>query len=248
MKKLLVYAFVIGIPLAAVHYARKYGEDSQFAAKFFVYSQEVENPVQLYLRDIPSRYEKFFKAERIQPFTGDLALYRVNSSMSGDAPDVHYIVEDKEKHSLNFLKSRFLLREKPENVDAAESDSYLIDYRQFSRCVPKRCDTEELVTRFATMIADDLDSRKFRRIRSLADIDSIRFQNQKEFFRCSQSQIADLDFINELGQNEFLFWYFDKGIVKLTANKVDGKVQSITSRRLGFAAMATGMSLTVSHE
>jgi hypothetical protein len=240
MKRLLTFIFAVGIPLTAFHYYKKYNEDSQYAVKFYVYSHEVANPIDLYTRNIPPEYRRFFKAERVKPFTGALALYRVNNDITGN-PDIHYLLHDKRRNEIRFLKSRFLIREKPESADEDAMDSYLIDYAQFSRYIPDSLDTEEIITEFASMLCEDGSPGKFRRVRSTADIDSIKNLNQKEFYRCSQPVLTDIGFINEVSDGEFLFWYFDKGIVKFTAHKKNGEITSISSRRLGFGSAITGM-------
>jgi len=236
-----MFVFVLTIALTSFYFLKRYREGSQYAVTFYVYSQEVENPVDLYLRNIPEQYSRLFTAERVKPFQADVAVYKVHSNLSGEKPDIHYLVHDRMRNDTRFLKSRFLLAEKPVSVDETEVDSYMIDYDQFSRYVTHWSTTEEIVTEYAGMLRDDSDPSTFRRIRSMTDIDTIRRYHQKAFYRCSQPVIPGRKIVDELADNEFMFWYFDKGFVKFTANTANGKIISIASKRLGFGTSMTGM-------
>jgi hypothetical protein len=236
MKRLTILLFVLAIALAFFHYFKKYSEDSEFAVKFHVYSQEVENPLHIYVRTIPGQYDRLMAAERVQPFGKELALYKVKSNTFDEEADVHYLLYDRYLHETTFLKSRFLLKMKPESVNEDESDSYLIDFQHFTQYRSELKSPEEFVTQYATMLASEINDRTFRRIRTLHDLDTIRQFNLKAFFSCSQSVISDYRFIEKLKEDEFLFWYYDKGIIKFTVTGQNGKINSISTKRLGLGA------------
>jgi DNA topoisomerase VI subunit A len=45
--------------------------------------------------------------------------------------------------------------------------------------------------------------------------------------------IKDLSFLTHLTRDEFVYWFYDKGLIKIHLTFKDGHVEKVTTERLG---------------
>lgn len=238
MKRILIGLLIIILGLTCINMYKRFTEDSDFKVKFHVYSQRTGKPLEILFRNIPTLYDTMIDVEIVEPYSKELNLYRINNDIYGGTPDIHYIVYDKDNGQITDLKSDLLAWKINgiENAHFDTLDSYFIDIVAFRQIFEPRLTTrEEIADKYAELLTNTTDSTYFKRIKRSNDIDQIL--NSK---RETQSPpidegktITDFEFANKLGDNEFLYWYYDKGLIQIQLDFRDGHLANVKTLRLG---------------
>jgi|GEM_PF-2875097 hypothetical protein len=239
MKRIFIVAFVtIILSLVVIHFGRRWSEDSEFATKFRVYIDQSNNPIDRLFRRIPTSYDKMIKITLVDPSSKEINLYRVDNDIFGGTPDIHYLVYDKDHSSVSYLKSSFLFRRLDEGVDIDLDtiDAYSIELNTFNKVFAPHLKTPESVAdKYAELLANSTDSLSFRRITHESEITEIRNMlpaNQEPMIDSTRT-LTEFGFISELSEDEFIFWYYDKGLLKLTVQVTDGTLIKARTKRIG---------------
>jgi len=238
MKRILIGLVVIVLGLASVNLVKRTMESSDYAVKFHIYRYTTKNPLDILLRRIPENFDTLIKVDIIEPYRKELSLYKVDNDIFGGTPDFHYVVYDKDNHEINDLKSRFLYLkiDDPDKVDLDTIDSYSIDLLTFRQIFePYFTSNEDIADRYARILANYTDSVRFKRIKEKSDIDFITQSNRKTVPpNVNEDElIRDLNFLTELTQDEFVYWFYDKGLIKIHLTFKDGHIERVTTERLG---------------
>jgi hypothetical protein len=238
MKRILIGLLVIVVGLASVNLIKRTTESSDYAVKFHIYRYTTENLFDILLRRIPENLDTLMKVDIIEPYGKDVSLYKVDNDIFGGAPDFHYVVYDKDNHEINDLKSRFLYLkiDDPDKVDLDTIDSYSVDLLIFRQIFePYFTSNEDIADRYARILAYDTDSVKFKRIKERSDVDFITLSNRKTGPpNVNEDElIKDLSFLTHLTRDEFVYWFYDKGLIKIHLTFKDGHVEKVTTERLG---------------
>lgn len=238
MKRILIGLVVIVLGLAGVNLAKRTMESSDYAVKFHIYQYTTENPLDILLRRIPENLDTLMKVDIIEPYRKELSLYKVDNDIFGGTPDFHYVVYDKDNHEINDLKSRFLYLkiDDPDKVDLDTVDSYSVDLLTFRQIFePYFTSNGDIADRYARLLADNTDSIRFKRIKEKSDIDFITLSNRMTGppMVNEDELIKDFDFLTQLTQDEFVYWFYDKGLIKIHLTFKDGHIDKVKTERLG---------------
>jgi hypothetical protein len=238
MRRILIGLLIIIGGLTGVNLYKRITEDSDLKVKFHVYSQQNAKPFEILFRKIPTLYDTMIDIEIIEPYSKELNLYKVNNDIYGGTPDIHYIVYNKDNGEINELKSDYLFQRinDTENIDFDTIDSYAIDISTFNQIFSPHLKTsEEIADKYAELLTNTLDSTDFKRIKQNSDIGLILSSHRKTKFPMidEEKTITDFGFINHTGDNEFLYWFYDMGIIKIQLFFKDGRVTNVKTLRLG---------------
>lgn len=189
-------------------------------------------------------YDTMINIEIIEPYSKELNLYKVDNDIYGGTPDLHYVIYNKDNGEITDLKSELLFKKikDPENVDLDTIDSYSIDILAFRQIFEPRLKTsEEIADNYARLLANTLDSINFKRIKQSNDIEPILSSHRKTQFPMidEKKTIKDFEFVNNLADNEFLYWFYDKGLIKIQVDLNDGHLANIKTLRLGNLGVET---------
>jgi hypothetical protein len=238
MRRILIGPLIVILGLASVNLYKRFTEESDFKVKFHVYGQRTGNPLDILFRKIPSLYDTLIDVEIIEPYSKELNLYKVSNDIYGGTPDLHYVVYDKDNGKISDLKSEFLFRKikDPENIDFDTIDSYSIHILTFKQIFEPHLKTREAIAdKYAELLTNTLDSTNFKRIKRTSDIESILISYKKTQSPMidEEKTIADFGFVNYLGDNEFLYWFYDKGLIKIQLYFKDGHLTNVKTLRQG---------------
>lgn len=239
MKRILIVALVtITLSLVLIHFGRRWSEDSELATKFRVYIDQSNDPIDRLFRRIPTRYDTMIGITLIDPSSKEINLYRVDNDIFGGTPDIHYLVYDKDHSSVSYLKSNFLFRRLDDavNVCLDTIDAYSIDLHTFNKVFAPHLKTPESVAnKYAELLANSTDSLSFRRIIHESEITEIqnRLPASQEPMIDPTRTLTEFGFISELSEDEFIFWYYDKGLLKLKVDVTGGRLNELRTIRLG---------------
>lgn len=238
MRRILIGLLIVILGLTSVNLYKRFTEDSDFKVKFHVYSQRTGKPLDILFRKIPSLYDTMIDVEIIEPYSKELNLYKVSNDIYGGTPDLHYVVYDKDNGEIGDLKSDFLFRKikDPENIDFDTIDSYSIDISIFRQIFEPRLKTsEEIANKYAELLTNTLDTTYFKRIKQSSDIEPILSSHRKTQSPIidERKTITDFGFVNHLGNNEFLYWFYDKGLIKIQLDFRDGRLTDVKTLRQG---------------
>jgi hypothetical protein len=238
MERILIGLLIAILGLTSVNLYKRFTEDSDFKVKFHVYSQQTGKPLEILFRQIPVMYDTLIDIEIIEPYSKELNLYKVDNDIYGGTPDLHYVIYNKDNGEITDLKSELLFKKikDPENVDLDTIDSYSIDIQAFRQIFEPHLKTsEEIADKYARLLTTTLDSIDFKRIRKSNDIESILSTHGKTQSPLidDKKTITDFEFINNLADNEFLYWFYDKGLIKIQVNFNDGHLKNVRTLRLG---------------
>lgn len=244
MKRIVIGLVLAVLGLLSVNLAKRSTESSDYAVKFHIYHYTTKNPLDILLRTIPDNFDTLIKVDIIEPHRKELSLYKVDNDIFGGTPDVHYVVYNKDNHEIKDLKSRFLLLklDEPDKVDLEAIDSYTIDLLTFRQIFePYFTSNEDIADRYARILADDTDSVRFKRIKEKSDIDFITQSNRRASAPDVNDEeiIRDLNFLTELTQDEFVYWFYDKGLIKIHLTFKAGQIEKVTTKRLGNLGIET---------
>ncbi len=238
MKRILIGLLSIILGLTSVNLYKRFTEDSDYKVKFHIYSQRTGKPLEILFRDIPTLYDTMIDVEIIEPYSKELNLYRVNNDIYGGTPDIHYIVYDKDNRQITDLKSDLLAWKIKdlENAHFDTLDSYFIDIVTFKQIFESRLTTkEEIADKYAELLANTLDSSYFKRVKQSRDIEPILNSHRETQSPMidEEKKITDFEFANNLGDNQFLYWFYDKGLIKIQLDFKDGHLRNVKTWRLG---------------
>ena len=238
MRRILIGLLIVILGLTGVNLYKRFTEDSEFKVKFHIYSQLTEKPLEILFRHIPVMYDTMIDIEIIEPYSKELNLYKIDNDIYGGTPDLHYVIYNKDNGELTSLKSELLFKEikDPENVDLDTIDSYSIDIQTFRQIFEPHLKTsEEIADKYARLLTNTLDSIDFKRIKKSNDIESILSIHGKTQYPMidDEKTITDFEFVNNLADNEFLYWFYDKGLIKFQVNFNDGRLTNVRTLRLG---------------
>lgn len=238
MKRILIGLLIVILGLTSVNVYKRFTEDSDFKVKFYVYSQRIGKPLEILFRQIPVMYDTLIDIEIIEPYSKELNLYRVDFDIFGGTPDLQYVIYNKDNGEITDLKSELLFKKikSPENVDLDTIDSYSIDIQAFRLIFEPHLKTsEEIAHKYAGLLTNTLDPINFKRIKQSNDIELIlSFHRKTQFPMIDEKKtIKDFEFLNNLADNEFLYWFFDKGLIKIQVDLSDGHLTNIKTLRLG---------------
>jgi hypothetical protein len=95
--------------------------------------------------------------------------------------------------------------------------------------------SEEIADKYAGLLTNTLDTIDFKRIKQSNDIELILSSHRKTQSPMidEEKTITDFGFVNNLGDNEFLYWFYDKGLVKIQVDLKDEHLTNIKTLRLG---------------
>jgi len=238
MKRLLIGLLIVALGLGSINLYKRLTEDSNFKVKFHVYSQETGKLLEILFRTIPSHYDTMIDVNIIEPYSKELNLYKVDNDIFGGTPDLHYVVYNKDNGKISDLKSNYLFRRirDPENIDFDTIDSHSVDIVTFRQVFESHLKTgEEFSDKYAELLSNMLDSTYFKRIRSSSDIEAIldtHTKTQSPMIDGSKT-ITDFEFIGHLNDNEFLYWFYDKGLIRIQLNFKDGHLAQVKTLRMG---------------
>ncbi|NBP68246.1 MAG: hypothetical protein EBR30_15175 [Cytophagia bacterium] len=238
MKRILIGLLIVILGLTCINLYKRFTEDSDFKVKFHIYSQRTREPLEILFRNIPTLYDTMIDVEIVEPYSKELNLYRVNNDIYGGTPDIHYIVYDKDNRQIIDLKSD-LLAWKIKDIENAHFDtldSYFIDIVTFRQIFESRLTTrEEIADKYAELLTNTIDTTYFKRIKQRNDIEIILSSHRKTQFLMidEEKTIKDFDFVDNLGDNEFLYWFYDKGLIKIQVDFNDGHLTNVKTLRLG---------------
>ena len=238
MRRILIGLLIIIVGPTGVNLYKRFTEDSDLKVKFHIYSQQNAKPFEILFRKIPALYDTMIDIEIIEPYSKELNLYRVNNDIYGGTPDIHYVVYNKDNGEINDLKSNYLFRrvKDPDNIDFDTIDSYSIDISTFKQIFEPHLKTsEEIADKYAELLANTLDPTDFKKIKQSGDIESILSSHKKTHFPMidEDKTITEFGFINHIGENEFLYWFYDKGLIKIQLFFKDGRLTNVNTLRLG---------------
>jgi hypothetical protein len=224
--------------LTSVNLYKRFTEDSDFKVKFHVYSQQTGKPLEILFRQIPATYDTMIDIEIIEPYSKELNLYKVDNNIYGGTPDIHYVIYNKDNGEITYLKSELLFKKikDPENIDLDTIDSYSIDILAFRQIFEPHLKTsQEIADKYAGLLTNTLDTIDFKRIKQSNDIELILSSHKKTQSPMidEEKKITDFEFVNNLGDNEFLYWFYDKGLIKIRLTIKDGQLTNIETLRLG---------------
>jgi hypothetical protein len=176
--------------------------------------------------------------EIIEPYSKELNLYKVDNNIYGGIPDIHYVLYNKDNGEITDLKSELIFKriKDPENIDLDTIDSYSIDILAFRQIFEPHLKTsEEIADKYAGLLTNTLDTIDFKRIKQSNDIELILSSHRKTQSPMidEEKTITDFGFVNNLGDNEFLYWFYDKGLVKIQVDLKDEHLTNIKTLRLG---------------
>ena len=238
MRRILIGLLIVALGLTSVNLYKRLTEDSEFKVKFHIYSQRTGKPLDILFRTIPTRYDKMIDVDIIEPYSKELNLYKVNNDVFGGTPDMHYVVYDKDNREISDLKSEFLFRKikNSENINLDTIDSYSIDVLTFRQIFEPHLKTNDTIAdKYAELLANSGDSTDFKELKNISDIESLLSSHRRtETPMINEDKtLKDFDFVNHLGQNEFLYWYYDKGIIKIQLYFKDGQLTNVKTLRIG---------------
>lgn len=235
MKKLLYELLIVALGLTGINLFKRITEDSDQKVKFHVYNNRTGNLIGSIFRTIPATYDTMIDLEIIEPYSKELNLYRVNLDIYGGTPDIHYVVYDKDNHEIKELKSDFLASE-IESFDYDTILASLIDKSVFRQIFDGRLTMEEQIAdKCAELLANSLSSADFKKIKDESDLLDILNSHQKTHSPMidEKETISDFSFLGDLSDNEFLYWFYDHGLVKLTIDMKDGHFDNLKTLRIG---------------
>jgi hypothetical protein len=238
MRRILIGLLIIILGLTGVNLYKRFTEDSNFKVKFHIYSQSAAKPTEILFRRIPTLYDTMIDVDIIEPYNKVLNLYRIDNDIFGGSPSLHYVVYDKDNGKINDLKSNFLFRriKKPDKIDFDTIDSYSIDISTFKQIFEPHLKTSEgIADKYAELLSNTLDSTYFKRIKKSSDIEPILSSHRKTQSPMidEDKTITDFGFINHIGDNEFLYWFYDKGLIKIRLDFEHGHLTNVKTLRLG---------------
>jgi len=238
MRRILIGLLIIIVGLTGVNLYKRFTEDSDFKVKFHIYSQKTAKPLEVLFRKIPTLYDTMINIEIIEPYSKELNLYKVNNDIYGGTPDIHYVVYNKDNREINDLKSNYLFRrvKDPGNIDFDTIDSYSIDISTFKQIFEPHLKTsEEIADKYAELLTNTLDSTDFKKIKQSGDIETILSSHGETHSPMidENKTITDFGFINHIGENEFLYWFYDKGLIKVQLDFKDGQLTNVKTLRVG---------------
>lgn len=238
MRRILIGLLIVILGLTSLNLYKRITEDSDFKVKFHVYSQRSAKSIEILLRKIPIRYDTIIKIDIIEPYSKELNLYKVNIDIYGGMPDVHYIVYDKDNREIGDLKSEYLFAniKDPDHIDFDTIDSYCIDLKIFKQVFQSRLTSgEAIANKYAELLASSTDSTDFKRIKGSADIESIKrtHHQTKAPMIAEDETIKDFGFLNDTGPNEYLYWFYDKGLMKIQLDFNNTQLNNVRTLRLG---------------
>jgi hypothetical protein len=237
MKKIIVAIIIIVIGLVILNLGARFNEDSNFKVRFHVYKQHSENPIDILLRRINTNLDTLIKAEIIEPINKELALYKVDNDIYGGTPDYHYLVYDRDYGTINELKSNLLFSKiaDPDNVNLDTVDSYSINIVQFRNIYEPYFDSNEyIVDKYARLLANSTDSLNFKRIKSYSDIEQLKSVHDYHTSFEPDDILKNFDFLNNLiDDQEYIYWFYDKGIIKITLEFKGKHLDKVSTHRLG---------------
>lgn len=244
MGRVLIGLLIVTLGVTSINLYKRFTEHSDFKVKFHVYSLRTGKPLEILFRTIPTLYDTMIDVDIIEPFGKELNLYKINNDIYGGTPDLHYVVYDKGNRQIRDLKSDFLLRRfrDLENVDFDTIDSYSIDISTFKEIFDPHLKTsEEIADKYAELLASSVDSTDFKRIRQIGDIKPIKDLHSSTHNPLIDEDeiIRDFTFVNHLVANEFLYWFYDKGLVKIRLDFDDGSLKNVKTLRVGNLGIET---------
>jgi hypothetical protein len=245
MKRILIGLLIIILGLTSVNLYKRFTEDSDYKVKFHIYSQRTGKPLEILFRNIPTLYDTMIDVEIIEPYSKELNLYRVNNDIYGGTPDIHYIVYDKDNGQITELKSD-LLAWKIKDVENAHFDtldSYFIDLVTFRQIFESRLTTkEQIADKYAELLTNTLDTTYFKRVKQSSDIEQIldSHRETQSPMVADDKTITDFEFSNNLDENQFLYWFYDKGLIKIQLDFKDGHLTNVKTLRLGNLGIEIG--------
>ena len=235
MKKIFVGLLIVVLGLVGINMLKRITEDSEHKVKFFVYNNRTGNFVSSIFRTIPPMYDTMIDLEIIEPYSKELNIYRVNLDIYGGSPDIHHIVYDKDNREISILQSDLLVR----GMQSFDYDTILasfIDTRAFRQIFDGRLTTaEQIADKCAELLASSLNSEDFKRIQGESDVLVIQNSHQRTHSPMIDEEeiISDFSFINDLSDNEFLYWFYDYGLVKITIDIRHAHLDKVRTLRLG---------------
>lgn len=238
MRRILLGLLIIILGLTSVNLYKRSTEDSDFKVKFHVYTQRTGKPLEILFRKIPALYDTMIEVETIEPYSKGLKLYKVSSDIHGGTPDLHYLVYDKDNGKIKDLKSEFLFGKikDPDNIDFDTIDSYSIDILTFRQIFEPHLKTRgAFADKYAELLANTSDSTYFKRIKKSSDIEPILSSHSKTQSPMidEDKTITDFGFVNHLGDDEFLYWFYDKGLIKIQLYFKGGHLTNVKTLRQG---------------
>ncbi len=238
MRRILIGMLIIILGLTGVNLYKRFTEHSNFKVKFHIYCQSAAKPTEILFRRIPTHYDTMIDVDVIEPYNKELNLYRINNDIFGGSPSLHYVVYDRDNGEMSDLKSNYLFRriKDPDNIDFDTIDSYSIDISTFKQIFEPHLKTsEEIADKYAELLTNTLDSTYFKRIKKCSDIERILSSHRKTQSPMidADKTITDFGFIHHLRDNEFLYWFYDKGLIKIQLDFESRHLTKAKTFRLG---------------
>lgn len=192
-----------------------------------VYSEENSTFIDRVLLRIPEYDKSLISVDEELCTNTNYRIFIVNNDIWGGSPDIHIIAYKRTTKSLSFLRSSLLLNSIKVEYNLDTIEAHCIDQALFNDIYFIQDSSSDYLTeKFASLLANDSDTTKFKKIKTQTDIEELIKRNRvlNNYIKMDEVSFDKLNTSFPLGPNESVYWYSDRGLIKFILHRNDNSV------------------------